>query len=68
MIAVKGERQLKQMSAGRFGEPPDIAGFVKLLCSKEASYVTGETLGIDGGMFKVQNPGSAYAEAGRSAG
>ena len=36
-------------SAG-FGEPQDIAGAVRFLCSDEASFITGEVLLVDGGL------------------
>ena len=35
---------------GRFGEPEDIAGAVRFLCSDEASFITGEVLLVDGGL------------------
>lgn len=37
-------------SLGRWGEPSEIAGPALFLCSREASYVTGQTLIVDGGM------------------
>jgi 3-oxoacyl-[acyl-carrier protein] reductase len=35
---------------GRLGEPWDIAGAVRFLCSDEASFITGEVLLVDGGL------------------
>ena len=35
---------------GRFGEPADVAGAVRFLCSAESSFITGEVLLVDGGL------------------
>ncbi len=35
---------------GRLGEPADIAGAVRFLCSDEASFITGEVVLVDGGL------------------
>jgi NAD(P)-dependent dehydrogenase (short-subunit alcohol dehydrogenase family) len=35
---------------GRIGTPDEVANAVLWLCSSDASFVTGHTLGIDGGM------------------
>ena len=35
---------------GRLGEPEDVAGAVRFLCSDEASFITGEVLLVDGGL------------------
>jgi 3-oxoacyl-[acyl-carrier protein] reductase len=35
---------------GRLGEPEDVAGAVRFLCSEEASFITGEVLLVDGGL------------------
>jgi NAD(P)-dependent dehydrogenase (short-subunit alcohol dehydrogenase family) len=36
---------------GRFGTSEDIAGFVAWLISPDSSYVTGQTIGVNGGVF-----------------
>jgi 3-oxoacyl-[acyl-carrier protein] reductase len=35
---------------GKLGDPEDIAGAVRFLCSDEASFITGEVLVVDGGL------------------
>lgn len=40
---------LAQIPLARFGEPGDIAGVILFLCSPLASYMTGQTLHINGG-------------------
>jgi len=46
---VKAE-MLKQIPLARFGEPKDIAKVTAFLASDDSSYMTGQTLHIDGGM------------------
>lgn len=41
---------LKQIPLARLGEPKDIAKMTAFLASDDASYITGQTLHIDGGM------------------
>lgn len=45
------ENYLKQIPAGRFGEPEDVAHLVAFLSSDNASYITGQTICLDGGML-----------------
>ena len=35
---------------GRLGEPADVAGAVRFLCSDEAAFITGDVLLVDGGL------------------
>ena len=42
---------LGQIALGRLGEPADIANAVAFLASPSASYITGETLHVNGGMY-----------------
>jgi 3-oxoacyl-[acyl-carrier protein] reductase len=41
----------KTIPAARFGEPEEVAALVAFLASDEASYITGECVGIDGGLY-----------------
>uniref|UniRef100_A0A3B3HF21 Dehydrogenase/reductase (SDR family) member 4 n=1 Tax=Oryzias latipes TaxID=8090 RepID=A0A3B3HF21_ORYLA len=40
----------KQLSIKRLGEPEEIGGVIAFLCSQDASYITGETITVTGGM------------------
>ena len=44
--------ELKQMvPMGRFGKPEEVAALVAFLASDEASYITGEVININGGLY-----------------
>jgi NAD(P)-dependent dehydrogenase (short-subunit alcohol dehydrogenase family) len=48
--AVAERRVLDAHPLGRIGEPEDVASLVAFLASDEASYITGATILIDGGL------------------
>lgn len=45
------EVQIKQTPVGRAGQPEDIAAACAFLASPDASYITAQTLGVNGGRF-----------------
>lgn len=44
---------LSKIPQGRFGEPEDIATTAVFLASNEASYITGQTIHVNGGMIMI---------------
>jgi 3-oxoacyl-[acyl-carrier protein] reductase len=52
MVDGLDEAELKKtIPLNRFGEPEEIAAFVGFLASKEAGYITGECISINGGLY-----------------
>ena len=45
------EQMAKAIPLGRAGTPDDIAGACSFLCSDDAEYVTGQVIGVNGGMY-----------------
>jgi 3-oxoacyl-[acyl-carrier protein] reductase len=47
------EEQIRRMAAatpmGRMGDPAEFGAACAFLCSKQAGYISGQTLGVDGG-------------------
>ena len=49
-IAERGGDYLRDIPLGRFGRPGEIASVIRFLCSRDASYITGQTITVDGGL------------------
>ena len=46
------ENTIKSMiPMARVGKPEEVARVIRFLCSDDASYITGQVIGINGGMF-----------------
>ncbi|MBU1343535.1 MAG: 3-oxoacyl-ACP reductase FabG [Proteobacteria bacterium] len=45
------EELAKTIPAGRLGKPEEVAATVLFLCSKDAGYITGQVIGINGGIL-----------------
>ena len=41
----------RMVPLGRAGTPEDIAAACSFLCSDEAGYITGQVIGVNGGMY-----------------
>ena len=56
VIKNRAESKLCQIPLRRFGETDDAFNLVSFFCSEEASYITGQTIGLDGGIWATQTP------------
>jgi 3-oxoacyl-[acyl-carrier protein] reductase len=50
ILAERGEAYRQEIPLQRFGKPSEVATVIRFLCSPDASYVTGQTITIDGGI------------------
>lgn len=52
MVSGLDENELKGLvPVGRFGRPEEVAAAVSFLVSEDASYITGETISVNGGLY-----------------
>jgi NAD(P)-dependent dehydrogenase (short-subunit alcohol dehydrogenase family) len=58
LFATEGGRHeyLSNMPISRLGRPEDIASMIGFLLSDEASWITGEVIGVDGGHHLRRGP------------
>ena len=45
------EKYIKVIPAGRIGEPEEVANVVSFLASEKSSYITGEVINVNGGLY-----------------
>lgn len=45
------EALIRQIPAGRLGQPDEVAGMVAWLCARENAFVTGEIIDVNGGLW-----------------
>ena len=50
VIAARGEAYRQEIPLRRFGRAGEVASVIRFLCSADASYVTGQTITVDGGI------------------
>ena len=50
IIATRGDAYRADIPLRRFGAPAEVASVIRFLCSRDASYVTGQTITVDGGL------------------
>lgn len=60
VIKTRPESKLQQIALRRFGETDDVYDLVKFYCSEQSSYITGQCIGLDGGIWTTQTPTASW--------
>jgi 3-oxoacyl-[acyl-carrier protein] reductase len=50
VLAAGGDAYVQAIPLKRVGKPSEVASVIRFLCSRDASYITGQTITIDGGL------------------
>jgi 3-oxoacyl-[acyl-carrier protein] reductase len=50
VLAAGGDAYVQAIPLKRVGKPSEVASVIRFLCSRDSSYVTGQTITIDGGL------------------
>jgi 3-oxoacyl-[acyl-carrier protein] reductase len=50
VVAERGDAYREEIPLKRFGKPAEVASVIRFLCSPDASYITGQTISVDGGI------------------
>lgn len=51
LVKARGTDMLAGTPLGRYGKPEEVAAVAAFLCSEAASFITGETIHVNGGLF-----------------
>jgi 3-oxoacyl-[acyl-carrier protein] reductase len=51
LVAARGDQLVAQTPLGRLGQPGEVASVIAFLCSDAASFITGETIHVNGGLY-----------------
>lgn len=51
LVKARGAEMLAETPLGRHGKPEEVAAVAAFLCSDAASFITGETIHVNGGLF-----------------
>ena len=60
VIQKRPESKLSQIALRRFGKTDDVYNLISFFCSANASYITGQLIGLDGGIWATQTPNATW--------